>query len=225
MPGIPPVLTQQDVVDYSFMEIKNLKELIEDEDPEEAQTAEGSAGTEAITKLKNMTSIRISSNEIADMAPLYKYLDMVVEDADKLQWLDLSYNKIPRIGLSLEVRTRREMGITLCVVKRFICNSRLIFHISLRTQPFKNVSVLYLQANQISAFADLKPLASLTKLSNLALHGNPVAAKKHYRNYVIHLLPGLLKLDFSCITKKERVNSQTWAQIFRKKLKGKKEEE
>mmetsp|Transcript_23290 Transcript_23290/g.46364 ORF Transcript_23290/g.46364 Transcript_23290/m.46364 type:complete len:194 (+) Transcript_23290:187-768(+) len=193
MPGIPPVLTQQDVVDYSFMEIKNLKELIEDEDPEEAQTAEGSAGTEAITKLKNMTSIRISSNEIADMAPLYKYLDMVVEDADKLQWLDLSYNKIPRIGLSLE--------------------------------PFKNVSVLYLQANQISAFADLKPLASLTKLSNLALHGNPVAAKKHYRNYVIHLLPGLLKLDFSCITKKERVNSQTWAQIFRKKLKGKKEEE
>ena len=103
MPGIPPVLTQLDVVDYSFMEIKNLKELVEAEDPEEAPTSEVRGETEAITKLKNMTSIRISSNEISDIEPLYKYLDMVVEDADKLQWLDLSYNKIPRIALSLEV--------------------------------------------------------------------------------------------------------------------------
>lgn len=91
--------------------------------------------------------------------------------------------------------------------------------------PFKNVSVLYLQANQISKFGDLKGLTNLPSLTNLALHGNPVAAKKHYRNYVVHLLPRLHKLDFSCITKKERVRSMTWAQIFRKKLKGKKEED
>ena len=93
---------------------------------------------------------------------------------------------------------------------------RLFYRIGLTMEPFKNVSVLYLQANNISKFGDLKALANLPSLTNLALHGNPVAAKKHYRNYVVHLLPRLHKLDFSCITKKERVRSQTWAQIFRK---------
>ncbi|GMI04225.1 hypothetical protein TrVE_jg11520 [Triparma verrucosa] len=187
MPGIPPVLTQAQVVDYSFMEIKNLKELVDSDSPEETGKAQ------EIVKLKGMTSLRISSNEIDDLENFHKYIDMVIENATDLQWLDLSYNKIPRIGLTME--------------------------------PFKNVSVLYLQANNISKFGDLKALANLPSLTNLALHGNPVAAKKHYRNYVVHLLPRLHKLDFSCITKKERVRSQTWAQIFRKKLKGKKEDD
>jgi hypothetical protein len=69
-----------------------------------------------------------------------------------------------------------------------------------------------------SRFGELKPLTKLPHLTNLALHGNPVAAKKHYRNYVLHLLPNLTKLDFSCITKQDRVHSQTWAMFFRKKL-------
>lgn len=64
-----------------------------------------------------MTTLRISSNSITDIAPLYDYLDQVAEGADTFKWLDLSYNKIERIGLSFD--------------------------------PFKNVSVLYMQANLI----------------------------------------------------------------------------
>mmetsp|Transcript_5422 Transcript_5422/g.10847 ORF Transcript_5422/g.10847 Transcript_5422/m.10847 type:complete len:192 (+) Transcript_5422:177-752(+) len=183
MPGLPPVLKQEQVLDYSFMEIRNLKELVEleEEDPSTAPT-----DTDAPTKYKNMTTLRISSNAITDISPLHQYLDAVAEDADTFKWLDLSYNKIERIGLSLD--------------------------------PFKNISVLYMQANLISRFSELKFLTNLPKLTNLALHGNPVAAKKHYRNYTIHILPNLTKLDFSCITKQDRVHSQTWAMFFRKAL-------
>jgi hypothetical protein len=74
----------------------------------------------------------------------------------------------------------------------------------------------------------VKPLALLPNLSNLTLHGNPIEErvykeKKFYRNYIIHLLPGLHKLDFSGITKADRVDSATWAMFFRKKLAGKKQ--
>ncbi|GMH54549.1 hypothetical protein TL16_g10438 [Triparma laevis f. inornata] len=194
MPGIPPVLTQAQVVDYSFMEIKSLQEIVESSTPSSTPSQSSpKLDSSSIVKLEGMTSVRISSNEIDDLEPFFKYIDVVVEGAEGLQWLDFSYNKIPRLASFLS--------------------------------PFKNVSVLYLQANQISKFGDLKGLTNLPSLTNLALHGNPVAAKKHYRNYVVHLLPRLHKLDFSCITKKERVRSMTWAQIFRKKLKGKKEED
>ena len=90
MPGIPPVLTQAQVVDYSFMEIKNLKELVDSDSPEETGKAQ------EIVKLRGMTSLRISSNEIDDLENFHKYIDMVIENATDLQWLDLSYNKIPR---------------------------------------------------------------------------------------------------------------------------------
>ncbi|GMH64661.1 hypothetical protein TrRE_jg6837 [Triparma retinervis] len=154
---------------------------LEEEDPSSAPPE-----TDDPKKLSNMTTLRISSNSITDIAPLYEYLDQVAEGADNFKWLDLSYNKIERIGLSFD--------------------------------PFKSISVLYMQANLISRFSELKPLTNLPHLTNLALHGNPVAAKKHYRNYVLHLLPNLTKLDFSCITKQDRVHSQTWAMFFRKKL-------
>ncbi|GMI45422.1 hypothetical protein TrCOL_g1600 [Triparma columacea] len=188
--GLPPDLRQEQVLDYSFMEIKSLKELVELE--EEGPSSEPPE-TDEPKKFSNMTTLRISSNSITDIAPLYDYLDQVAEGADTFKWLDLSYNKIERIGLSFD--------------------------------PFKNVSVLYMQANLISRFGELKPLTKLPHLTNLALHGNPVAAKKHYRNYVLHLLPNLTKLDFSCITKQDRVHSQTWAMFFRKKLAKKVDEE
>jgi len=49
-----------------------------------------------------MTTLRISSNDITDMSTLHQYLDMVAVGADRFRWLDLSYNKIERIGISLK---------------------------------------------------------------------------------------------------------------------------
>jgi len=85
-------------------------------------------------------------------------------------------------------------------------------------EGFHGVTVLYLHANNISTFAGIKPLGSLQKLTSLTLHGNPIEAHKHYRNYVLHLLPNLEKLDFSLITKQDRETGRTWSNMFRKKL-------
>jgi len=85
-------------------------------------------------------------------------------------------------------------------------------------EGFHSVTVLYLHANNISSFAGIKPLGSLKSLTSLTLHGNPIEAHKHYRNYVLHLLPNLEKLDFSLITKQDRETGRTWSNMFRKKL-------
>ena len=37
---------------------------------------------------------------------------------------------------------------------------------------FKELSVLYLHANKISKFGEIKPLSELSKLRSLTLHGN-----------------------------------------------------
>lgn len=58
--------------------------------------------------------------------------------------------------------------------------------------------------NQIQELGDLDPLSKCSKLEFLALHGNPVCLKKHYRLYLIHRLPALRVLDFKKIKIKER---------------------
>ena len=85
---------------------------------------------------------------------------------------------------------------------------------------FKELSVLYLHANKISKFGEIKPLSELSKLRSLTLHGNPIEDKKHYRTWVIHTIPTLNQLDFSPITRQDREGAKTWSTIFRKKLSG-----
>ena len=80
--------------------------------------------------------------------------------------------------------------------------------------------MLYLHANRISKFGEIKPLGLLDKLRSLTLHGNPIEDKKHYRTYVIFSIPSINQLDFSPITRQDRENAETWAHVFRKKLSG-----
>ena len=80
--------------------------------------------------------------------------------------------------------------------------------------------MLYLHANKISKFGEIKPLSELSKLRSLTLHGNPIEDKKHYRTWVIHTIPTLNQLDFSPITRQDREGAKTWSTIFRKKLSG-----
>ena len=85
---------------------------------------------------------------------------------------------------------------------------------------FKNVTCLYLHANNIKTFKSIKPLSTLN-LKSLTLHGNPIEEHKHYRNYVLHLFPKLVKLDFALVIKRDRERCKTWEKIFRNKLNGK----
>jgi len=100
MPGVPPVLTQAKVVDYSFMDIKDVREIVELTDADEAVAGKSlfspiDGGGGGVVKLTGMTTLRISSNEISDISGLYSNLTEIVEDCDKIKWIDLSYNKIP----------------------------------------------------------------------------------------------------------------------------------
>ena len=189
MTGLPPVLTQDFVIDYSFMEIKDLQDIVHvNEDSEEDTPQNNNAShiddvVEERVKLQDMKALRISSNAITDITPLYDNLSHVLSDPSNLRWIDLSYNKISSIGDSL--------------------------------QKFQNLTVLYLHANNITKFIELKFLTKLPKLTKLSLHGNEIESKKHYRSYVIHTLPGLHMLDFSCITKQDRIDSGVWAEVFR----------
>ena len=93
-------------------------------------------------------------------------------------------------------------------------------------QEYKNfpkLSRLYLHANAISSLAEVEKLQSLDTLRSLTLHGNPVAEKPLYRNFVISTLPWLRTLDFSPVTDRERDRAITWRQMTvikrKKKLK------
>ncbi len=66
------------------------------------------------------------------------------------------------------------------------------------------LTTLYLHANAIGKLSDVEKLKSLTKLRSLTLHGNPVEEHKHYRPYIIALLPNLRTLDFTAITPADR---------------------
>ncbi len=67
-------------------------------------------------------------------------------------------------------------------------------------EKLPGLSALVLTNNELVELGDLLPLAGLPCLSILSLHDNPVALKKHYRDFVIHSLPQVKVLDFQKVT-------------------------
>eukprot|EP00903_Cladosiphon_okamuranus_P006037 g5955.t1 len=67
-----------------------------------------------------------------------------------------------------------------------------------------NLSCLILTNNKLSTLAELKGLATCTKLTMLSLLHNEVVSKQYYRLYMINLVPSLKQLDFQKVTVKER---------------------
>uniref|UniRef100_A0A3Q2DS30 Leucine-rich repeat-containing protein 51 n=1 Tax=Cyprinodon variegatus TaxID=28743 RepID=A0A3Q2DS30_CYPVA len=65
--------------------------------------------------------------------------------------------------------------------------------------------ILYLHGNNIRYLNEVNKLSKLTHLHNLTLHGNAIDKHKGYRNHVVSVLPHLKRLDFSAVTKQERV--------------------
>lgn len=80
-----------------------------------------------------------------------------------------------------------------------------IQHISNELLSLTNLKILYLHGNKIQFLIEVGKLKSLKKLKTLTLHGNPVENIPNYRLHVIKLIPQLTNLDFSVISRDERI--------------------
>ena len=84
---------------------------------------------------------------------------------------------------------------------------------------FTDVSVIYLHANSISNFKDLKVLSKFTGLRKLTLHGNPIEDQENYRMFITLLCPTLRMLDFSVITRQDLLSAKFYESAFKQKMK------
>jgi Leucine-rich repeat (LRR) protein len=73
-------------------------------------------------------------------------------------------------------------------------------------ESYPNLRVLYLHGNKIEHLSQLDSLSHLKELRNLTIHGNPVVDEPNYRFFILSRLPKLKHLDFSAITKQDRIS-------------------
>lgn len=71
------------------------------------------------------------------------------------------------------------------------------------------MTTLYLHNNNISDIKTVDKLHDLPKLKSLTLYSNPIEDIPNYRLTVLFKIPQLLQLDFSPVTKQERVTVDT----------------
>ncbi|XP_010892011.2 leucine rich repeat containing 51 [Esox lucius] len=76
----------------------------------------------------------------------------------------------------------------------------------------KELRMLYLHGNSICKLSEVDKLGVLPFLHTLTLHGNTLENDRGYRGYVIAALPHLKTLDFSGVTREERIMAQIWHQ-------------
>ncbi|KAK7919597.1 hypothetical protein WMY93_010881 [Mugilogobius chulae] len=72
----------------------------------------------------------------------------------------------------------------------------------------RELRVLYLHGNRIWNLSEVDKLGRLPYLHTITLHGNNIETTKGYRSHVIAVLPELKAMDFSAVTKEERVLSK-----------------
>ncbi|XP_050431361.1 leucine-rich repeat-containing protein 51-like [Adelges cooleyi] len=70
---------------------------------------------------------------------------------------------------------------------------------------FKNLRILYLHGNHLKDLREVAKLKELPNLRSLTLYGNLVSRICHYRGYVLAYLPQISSLDFTKITRQERL--------------------
>ncbi len=69
-------------------------------------------------------------------------------------------------------------------------------------QYIPKIDTLILNNNLLQELTDIDPLSTLSNLFHVSFARNPIAMKKDYRLYIIHMLPNLRTLDFNRITQK-----------------------
>ncbi|XP_066522789.1 leucine rich repeat containing 51 [Hoplias malabaricus] len=83
-------------------------------------------------------------------------------------------------------------------------------HISPVLSELSELRVLYLHGNNVQSLQEVDKLGVLPLLHTITLHGNAMEYERGYRSYVISVLPHLKMMDFSAITKQERVMASIW---------------
>lgn len=86
-------------------------------------------------------------------------------------------------------------------------------HIPDEILKFVGLKCLYLHGNKIKGIEEVDKLNTLTKLTSLSLHGNPIELLPGFRLYVIKRIPYLKQLNFSAISKADHRTANTWSQI------------
>ncbi|XP_029301665.1 leucine-rich repeat-containing protein 51 isoform X3 [Cottoperca gobio] len=87
-----------------------------------------------------------------------------------------------------------------------------ILHIDKILCELRELRVLYLHGNSIFILSEVDRLGVLPHLHTITLHGNVIETNKAYRNRVISALPQLKTMDFSAVTRQERVMAKIWHQ-------------
>ncbi|XP_044059450.1 leucine rich repeat containing 51 isoform X1 [Siniperca chuatsi] len=85
-----------------------------------------------------------------------------------------------------------------------------ISHIDQVLSELRELRVLYLHGNSIFILSEVDRLGALPHLHTITLHGNVIETNKAYRNRVISALPRLKTMDFSAVTRQERVMAKIW---------------
>ncbi|KAG2453822.1 hypothetical protein HYH02_002029 [Chlamydomonas schloesseri] len=119
--------------------------------------------------------------------------------------LGATQNQFDSIDLSDNAIVRVDGFPKLQRLKLLLLNNNRVARIARGLEEFiPNLETLILTNNRINNLQDIDPLATLSKLQDLSLHGNPVMTKPNYRLYVISKLPRLKVLDFKKVKQKER---------------------
>ncbi|XP_037534412.1 leucine rich repeat containing 51 [Nematolebias whitei] len=87
-----------------------------------------------------------------------------------------------------------------------------ILHIDQVLCELRALRVLYLHGNNIFILSEVDRLGVLPHLHSITLHGNPIETNAAYRSRVISALPQLKTVDFSAVTRQERVLAKFWHQ-------------
>ena len=66
----------------------------------------------------------------------------------------------------------------------------------------------------MSKLSEVDKLGGFLNLRTLALHGNPIESTDGYRQYVLSRVPQLKCLDFSTVTKSDRVTADVWKRMI-----------
>ncbi|XP_075948839.1 leucine-rich repeat-containing protein 51-like [Anarhichas minor] len=74
----------------------------------------------------------------------------------------------------------------------------------------RELRVLYLHGNGIWELSEVYKLRELQYLQAITLHGNTIETNEKYRKHVIWTLPQLKTMDFSAVTREERVLANVW---------------
>ncbi|RXG67935.1 U2 small nuclear ribonucleoprotein A', partial [Armadillidium vulgare] len=67
-----------------------------------------------------------------------------------------------------------------------------------------NLQNLFMANNLVQELRDLEPLIKCKHLEHVALLGNPVTTRQHYRLFLIHKIPQLRIIDFRRVKLKEK---------------------